>query len=440
MKNKIKWFAAGVAALALAAVAHGIIVYNAVLVNEAELAHNNTYSLDMQANGINALSAQALYSSATINNVTFSDGSQAKGSFTVLNFGALKAASAVDHLTVTSTSSLSGASIILPGYVFVNGIDWATGANTSATALSIKKALAKVPWLTVSNAGSVVYATATAGSFYNSMQLRSSSSHITAATSFFTGGQDNATLSINGVVLKQGLNWTAATSNAATASSIASSINSQVALNTHVAAGASGAVVTSTSTLADSLYNYSIVSSTPTALAASGSRMTGGTAPAFRLLSTQFNIPADGLSLALPVLYTGSPAIGGLSSGSTYYAIPVDANDFMLSKYSTSAVAGVDLVVITSTNTQLTAHTYTLAPLPIAGIPSFKWQVSNDNQTWSDLSVSSVTMGDTGTAYATPPSITFWSFGYIGTRYIRLNVTAPTAGGIFLKVFTIGSN
>lgn len=439
MKKNTGWYLAGALLLAMIARA-GVIVYDAVLVNETALAHNNTYPLDMQANGINALSAQALYSSATVTSATFQDGSQAVGSFTVASFSALVAKSATNNITVVSTTNLTGAAIVLPGYVFVNGIDWATGVNRTATALSIKNALSVVPWLKVSASGPVVYATATVGAFYNSMQMLCSNSNITVATPFFTGGQTNASFTINGVVKNQGLSWTAATSNNATASSIATAINASESLSPKISALASGAVVNLTSKLADSLYNYSLVSSTPAALSVSGVKMTGGTAPAFRLGSTIFNVANDGLSLALPVLYTGSPAIGGLATGTTYYAVPVDANDFMLSKYSTSAVAGVDLVVITSTNTQLSADTYTLAPLGIAGIPSFKWQVSNDNSTWSDLSVSSVTMGATGTPYATPPSITFWSFGYIGTRYIRLNVVAPTAGAISLKVITIGSN
>lgn len=439
MKKNTGWYLAGALLLAMVARA-GVIVYDSVLVNETALAHNATYSIDMQAAGINALSAQAFFSSATINSVSFQDGSQAVGSFTVTNFAALKAAAASNHVTVVSTSNLRGAAIVVPGYVLQNGIDWATGNTTAATAQSIANALATVPWMSVSVVGSVVYTTAPAGTYYNSMSFVSTNGNVVIATPFFTGGQDNAVIAINGAQLRQGLQWTAATSNNATASSLSSAINAWAALNTKVTALASSANVNLTSKLADSLYNYSLVSSSPSALSVSGANMTAGTAPAFRLGSSNFAVPSNGLSLALPVLYTGSPAVGGLVSGSTYYAVPVDANNFMLSNYSTSAVAGVDLVVITSTNTQASPDTYTLAPLGIAGIPSFKWQVSNDNATWSDLSVSSITMGPTGTAYAQPPSIYFWSFGYLGVRYIRLNAVAPTAGGISLKVIAIGSN
>lgn len=439
MNRKISWYAAGLLVLAMT-VRAAVIVYNATLVNETALAYSNTYSVDLQANGINSLSAQAVYSSATVSNDTFKDGAQSTGSFTVVTYTALSSASATDNLTVVNNSLPANALIGVPGYVFYNNQDWAVGNTSSNTALSIKNALATVPWLSVSVSGNVIYATATYGSRYNSMYLTSNTSSITSNTTNFTGGQDNAYVRINGVTLVQGQNWNAVTSNAQTATNLAAAINAAGTLNTKLSAGAASAKVTSTSTFAGSLYNYSQVSSTPTALSVNNANMTGGVTPAFTLASSLFSVPSHGLTLALPVLYSGTPAIGGLATGTTYYAVPVDANSFKLAKFSTSAVAGIDLVVITSTNTQLTQDTYTLAPLGISGIPSFKWQVSNDNSNWNDLAVSSVTMGSTGTAYATPPTSTFWSFGYIGARYLRLNAVAPTTGGIKLTVTVIGTN
>lgn len=437
MNKRIGWYAACLLALAMVTRA-SVIVYNAVLVNETALAYNNTYSVDLQSNGVNALSAQATYSSATIPSATFQDGSQSHGSFTVLNYAALAAAPAVNHITVVTNTDLTGASLVLPGYVFREGLDWHKVATTSGTAESIKLALAQVPFLSVSRAGSVVYATAPAGSFYNSYQLVSSTqTALAVATPYFTGGQDNASVRINGVILRQGINFTAATSNAATATSLASGINASSLLNTVVTAGASGAVVTSTSTSNGAVYNYSLVSSTPTALSRSGALMTGGTTPADTLGSATLSIPSHGLTLGLPVLYStaGGGLIGGLTNQTTYYAIRVDANSVKLASSQSNALLGTGIVV-TSTSTQLSAHTFTLAPLAIAGTPSFKWQVSNDNSNWLDLQVSSVTVS----SYTNPPTSTIWSFGYIGTRYLRLNVVAPTAGGLGLNVQLIGTN
>ena len=47
-----------------------------------------------------------------------------------------------------------------------------------------------------------------------------------------------------------------------------------------------------------------------------------------------------------------------------------------------------------------------MAPLTIAGTPSFKWQSSNDGTNFADLSVSSVTFGSPYTAASTQ-----WDFG-----------------------------
>lgn len=436
MRKKIGWFAAGVLALATITRA-AIIVYNAPLVAAPALAYNNTYSLNLLTNGIGALSAQATYSSATISNATFTDGTQSTGGFTVSNFAALSTAPAVDNITVVSTTGLSFASINVPGYVFTNGIDWATRATTALTAQSLGAALATVPYLSVSVTGSVVYATTTVGAVYNSYAVITNNANLTVATPRFTGGQDNAVFKINGVPFTANRHWSPATSNVATAASIATAINGSPSLSSKLRAQASGAVVTATSTLNGSVYNYLLQTSTPTALSASASNMTGGTNAGFALASNLFTASnGSGLSLALPVLYTGSPAIGGLSAGTTYYAVPVTGNSFQLSGTSTGALAGTGLVVITSTNTQLSANTYTLSALPITGTPSFKWQFSNDNTNWVDMAVSSVTVS----SYANPPASTLWSFGYIGAQYLRLNVVAPTTGALNLNVIVVGTN
>lgn len=439
MKKNIGWYAAGL--LALAMVAHaGIIIYNAPLVTETALAYSTTYPFDLQSNGISALSAQATYSSATVASTSFTDGSQSTGSFTILSFAGLIAAPAVNHITVVTNTGLTGALITLPGYTFREGIDWKAQSTTSGTAASIKAALAAVPYLATSRGAgsSVVYATATVGSYYNSVGMVSSTpTALTIFTPTFTGGQDNARLSINGVILQQGRDFTASVSNATTATSLKNAINANTLLHSWLSAGASGALVTSTSTLTGAKWNFATTSSSPTAASASGAAMTGGTTAADTLGSATIHKVAHGLTTALPVLYSASAggSIGGLTGETTYYAIKVGADDLKLASSSANALLGTGITV-TSTQTQITAHTFTLAPLSITGNPSFKWQVSNDNSFWIDLAVSSVTVAP----YTNPATNTLWSFGYIGTRYVRLNVLGPTTGAISLNVRLIGTN
>jgi len=444
LKNLVKYggIALGTLLVVVALAKAATILYNAALVDETALTYDKTYTLDLQSVGITSLSAQAVYSSATIPSQTFQDGTQSTGSLTVVTNTALTAASAVNQITVTDNAGLSRASLIFPGYVLQQGIDWTVLDVASNTAESIKTALLTIPGMQASRTAgtAVVYATAPApGTYYNTWPVVSSTpTALTVATPFFTGGRNRANIAINGIVLQQGINWSTGATAGLTAVNVAAAINANAILNKLVTAEASGAVITATSTLAG-VNAFSLRSSTPTALSVSNPAMIGGTAPSFGL-NGQIAIPTHGFTTALQLLYTaGSVDIGGLTDQTTYYAVPLDANTIGLS--STSAVAQTgNYLAFTSSTTQLTANTATLAPLEIAGIPSFKWEASNDNANWSDVAVSSVTMGDTGTPYATPPTNTIWSFGYIGPRYLRLNVVAPTAGGIYLNVRVVGTN
>ena len=142
--------------------------------------------------------------------------------------------------------------------------------------------------------------------------------------------------------------------------------------------------------------------------------------------------PAQTGAIGFPVLYSSSTlTVAPLVNQTTYYVIPVDRNSFKLALTSTGAVAGLG-IVITSSNT---AKTYSLAPIAITGTPSFKWQASNDGVNFNDftansynVAVSSVTM----LSYTLGGTSTIWDFGPYDYTWIRLNVVAPTKGGIRL--------
>lgn len=419
------------------------IVYDQPLVSEEALTHDASYPLDLKQIGVSELSAQAVYSSATVSAQTFQSGRQSTGSLTVVNNNAISTAPATNSLQVVSNVGLSTAVISVPGFTLRHGVNWTTKDTSSNTAESIKVALASTGLLVSRAPGSsIVYATAPAnGSLYNSSFMNSNHAGIAVAKPLFTGGVNNAVVSINGVQLRQGTNWTRGATAALSATSIASAINSNPLLNSLVTAQASGSVVTATSTIngtAARSSNFSLASSTA-AISLSGAAMANGAPPSYAL-SGRITILDHGFSAGLPVLLDlGSAVIGGLSSGTTYYAVPVDADTVGLATSKDLALAGT-FVVFTSSTSQLSANTATLAPLAISGTPSFKWQASNDALIWTDMAVSSVTMGSTGTPYATPPSSTLWSFGSVGTRYVRLKVVGPAAGGILLGVTVIGTN
>jgi hypothetical protein len=138
-----------------------------------------------------------------------------------------------------------------------------------------------------------------------------------------------------------------------------------------------------------------------------------------------------GFNVGLPILYSGTPAIGGLTTGTTYYAVPIDANNIYLAASSALAVAGVSHVNITVQLAPATASTYTLAPLPIAGSPLFTWSVSNDGTNYTTYASSGgLAISITG---ATGSGIV--DFGDLDYRYLKMAVTGPTAGAIKLQSY-----
>lgn len=335
--KKSGWYAGVLLVCAMAARA-AFVAYQATIVSTSALAYNASYVVDLLNIPGTYLSAQAVYSSATIPSASFTDGAQSTGSITIANYAAL--VSGVDNVRIN-------------GQIFTYGFNWATGASNSAVATTL-----------------------------------------------------------------------------------ATAINAAAPINTHLSAQASGAVVTATSTLSGSVYNYPLQASKASAVTLSGANMVNGAAAQFSLGSQIFTATnGNKLTLAYPVLYsTGTLVIGGLTNATTYYAVPLNGSSFELAKYSTSAVAGLssDYVTVTGTNTHLSTslNTYTLSALPITGTPGLAWSVSNDGINYVSLNVSSVTIS----SYVSGGATTIWPFGYIGERYVKLNATAPTAGGLNLVV------
>lgn len=412
--------------------------YNGPLVNAPTgAAYSNTYALDLAKYDSSKVSAQVLYSSVTYTSPTFSDGTESTGNVTVISYARLSSATASNYLTVNANNWPLGAILNVNGTQLVGGVNWAKGNVSSNTATNIAAAIvAGVSGITASASGSVVYATATVyGTAGNVYFMTSNTSSITVNALKFSGGQDNAVLTINGVTLTANSQFYPLTSNAVTATRIAAAINAHASLSPTLisTAPAGSAIIYATSTLNGTAYNYTLTTSTPGSLSVSGAVMTGGTNPGDVLNSRVITaVSTFGLPLALPVLYTGTPAIGGLTTGTTYFAVPLAGNTFSLAKYSTSAVAGLtaDYVLVTSTNSGTTAHTYTLAPLGWSGSASFVWQSSNDNSNWATLPLTSaVTVTST-----TASTDALYDFGFYNFRYIRLSYTAPTTGALNLVV------
>lgn len=332
--------------------------------------------------------------------------------------------------------------ITINGVPYLNGTSWTDASNTSTgTAATIATLLKNAGGIaaTTNGVSSVIYATATAaGTAGNSLTLAASAG-LTVASANFIGGQSSATITINGVVLRYGTDWTfgASTTTSTTASSIATAINANVILAPLITAQATGAVIVSTSDFVGLSTNFTTVSSTQSALSFANATMTGGTDAGYSITTDRITIPGHGFTKALPVLLsTGGATIGPLANQTTYYVVVIDSNTIGVS--STSAVAQVgNYIDLTSSSTQTTAHTLTLTPGTfIQGLTAAKWQVSNDGTNWADFSVTSANIAVSSQTFAAvfPSSTVVQDFGIIDYGYLRYNVVGPTQGAVNLKV------
>ncbi len=337
--------------------------------------------------------------------------------------------------------------ITFNGTKYYNGYGWTDASGTSTgTAASI------AAWLNTftdviraTNTVSVVYATATvAGAAGNAYTLSASTTNLTVLTPTFQGGQDSAFVTVNGRTYTAGADFVTGTT-AATATSLAAAINATAATY-GVSAAAQASVVRTTSTAVGVAANYITASSSQAALvlsapftAAGGAAtglMTGGLDSAITINSANIALATHSFTTGLQVLYSGTPAIGGLTTGTTYFVVAVNPNVIRLS--STSAVAQTgNGIVITSSQTPTTSNTYTLAPLAFSiGSAAAKWQVSNDGANWADYTTTAVGIS-VPTLTLTPvfpSSTTVQDFGLVDYGWMRYNITGPTSGGINLKV------
>jgi hypothetical protein len=411
--------------------------YSATLADE-DISYDKSFVLDITANNLTYASAVATYNDGTPAAATFTDGRISTGNIRIASLTGLTTGYASNTITILSTSSLSGAMIALPGYVFKQNIDWRVGATTSETAVSLSAALAKIPWLTVTVNAAVITITAKVpGSYYNLVPVSSKNTNITVASAYMTGGYDNVVVTINGVELMLGRDWFVGATTTTAATNLAAAINANASLSPLITAtagsGPTAGIIQLVSNASGASKNFSLNSSYSAALVMSGTAMTGGLNAAFTNGSKNIAIASHGFNTALPVLYTkDTNAVDPLVDQTTYYAIVVDANNIELATTSARAVLGLGVSIAT---TGTTGHSYTLTPTPIAGSAnsSFKWQVSSNNVNWSDMAVASVTISD----YGTLPLSTSWDLD-TSKRYVRLSIVAPTAGALDMNVVVTG--
>jgi hypothetical protein len=332
-----------------------------------------------------------------------------------------------------TNDALLGAILTVNGQQLANGIAWnsfdpSTGVSVATrAALSLATTLNNVVGVAASASGSVVSATATiGGSAGNAFTMSSNRTGMVVSGPNFAGGRDTATITTDGISLRNGVDWTAGASSTLSALSVAAAINANATLNQVMVATNVGGVVYATSTITGTTANFSL-SSLTSALTVSG--FTGGGPTSINLTADTISVPNNNLTTALPVLYTKSAGTSPtpLVVGTTYYPIVVDANTFQLSYTSTGAIAGLPINITAQTATG--GGSFLLSPSPLSGTAGFKWQESNDDANWIDVNVSSITFGSPYTA-----GDVFWDFGQVNMRWLRFKATGPTTGGVAIAV------
>lgn len=436
--------------------------YNGYLINSPGITSNQIYTLDLSKYNTSKVSAQVYAGTATFKTFTFQDGTQSTGSVTIgyQSQAGISSAAATDSITIISTTGLLGAKLTIASsnaalpntYVIQEGQSWwghGTSTNTAEAAVNLAAAIQKaVPWLKAGPSGTVVTATATYGALYNSVTFASNNTSMTVSGANMSGGLDPLTLTVNGVKFVAGTSFYVGASSYTTMSNLATAINNtSTGLGLTIVAGAETSsaglgITTMTSILNGAGLNYAITSSSPTAMSVANSGLYGGQSNiTYNYNSAVFADSStlgwvNGIMVKLTTVAASGTqgGLGGLTSYTTYYASLTGNSAFVLTTCSTCAVAGganalANAIVINSTSTQLGSsgsNSYTIAPVApsvTAWAPSYVWQDSNDNVNWANVS-STGTVTVSSTTQPAPLQVDFGVFNY---RYLRLNVTSPTA-------------
>lgn len=456
MKNYFRFLIAAAALIAATCVRADTIVYSGDLVNDPALAYSQNFTLDLKTAGsarrsIDTLAATADYSSATIAADSFTDGGVSTFTFTVSDTTNLLSAPATNQITVTATATIKTATLTIYNGQFTKtlraGYDFKVKSTTATTATEIARVLNLITNVDAEAIGNVVYATVTTnGTAGNSFTLRKGggATGLTVAATNFSGGRDAARVCVGGNCVVAGTDFTPDTSVASTtAKAISDALMAKSAISSIVSSTwNASAVISGTSTHVGAGSGIALSASPALKIVASGSTATGGSASAYTINGHQITKTNHGLTTGLAVLYsTGSAtALGGLTNQTTYYAIRYDANTFGLAATSTGAVANT-YITLTSSSTA-GPHTFTVTPIAISGTFGFKFQVSDDNSTWSDFTTTASGVSVSSVTFATPftASSSAWNLGAIGHRYFRAAVSAGTFGGFHLKISATGRN
>ncbi len=429
----------------------GRIVLKGLIANEAGLTYSTVYTIDtaqFNAPGaIDKLSAQLVISSVNYTALTLTDGRASTGTLTVNGSTLTAGRAASDFLTVKSTNGLSTAYITFNGNVLYQGGCWTAMNTASNTAISIMNCLNLQfgDLITASTGGvnvsTMVFATSTVRAYgANSYSLSSSTpAAIAVASSTFFNGLNPAQVGVQGNWVTYGIDWSTATTSSGTARNISDAFMANTAIAALIrSTWTSAGVVTATSIAQGLAVNYSLRSTDQLDISTrSAGYMTGGSSTSVNTTIGGFSVSSHGFTNGLAVLFsttsTNVPP-GVLTNGVTYYVQLIDANNFLLATTLARATTTIPIPINISSQNAVGGDTFTLTPLALTGLPSARWEFSNDNVNWIPVNTSSIT---TALSLST---MTAWDFSDVNYHYYRFNVTAPTTGGLYIQLTVNGKS
>jgi hypothetical protein len=163
----------------------------------------------------------------------------------------------------------------------------------------------------------------------------------------------------------------------------------------------------------------------------------------YTLNTPTITITSNKFTTGLPVLYsTGSVAISGLTNQTTYYISVINpntlgvSNSFKLASTSTGAVAGVGIVLASSSSV---SNVYTLAPLAFTNTSGggFQIQWSNDGTNFVNATTGNWAASISSVTFSSSGNDSIYDLGPIQYKWLRLKETPPTTGGVN---YTVTSN
>ena len=252
----------------------------------------------------------------------------------------------------------------------------------------------------------------------------------------------NARIAISGYVLDQGVHWTAVATASGTAKAISDAIMAHPYISAVISSTWSSNVVYATSTATGASGNAVTLFSSVSSITVSGATLSNGTTSDVSVANdTIETVTRHGWSTGVGVLFStvsASTPPTGLTNQTTYYAIVTSPYQIKLASTQNNALAGT-AVDITGQAT-LGGGSFTLAPLATAGTFSFKWQVSNDNTNWTDITATEAGVTVSSVTFPSPYTATssIWNFGNITWAYIRANIVAGSAGAWNLRIRGLG--